>query len=719
MTNREKDSEAKRLREILEGSAYSVTQGRTIRHQEQEHVLKSTLVLGLPDVLDFSKRKYHRVTLTDTMAPQKIAPLHSSMLPADERVRGSIMHGRLELRVVEGGSGSTGSDKNALFLELWESDAQVLRIMIPDCSDVHFGDNLGSPVFLDDGESIAFVGEKPEAKYPRGFWNENKENSNPSDKFKLRPDYGETMTKTKHPQVVLFNYKSLTWKTLELRGFDLAFPEPLLPDSILVTGFGRSSALHTPGLSRCFNRESSIFRVDGIWRESPTLTDLTSELYMCLAPKVSYNKSRVVFAGHSKYFSAHCTELDLFTVDLTSNITKRIEIEKVRDDESIVPSFNGVCLSNQAESGLITFLPNSDRLVVLSCFSSGRGGIFVIDIADGRVVASLFPPGVTCLSSVTLLDVTGSDVTFVHQGYTIPRSVWVASLAEPSNPKYFEVFSTPRRFHDKIPWFASASVSVIQSGHCPAFLLRSGNPAPRRPLIAYLHGGPHMMAVSSYSVEMVNFLAAGYDVVIPNYRGSLSYGKDFLDALVGHAGIVDVSDCHDCVMMAKRALNPSVTIAYGGSHGGFLTGWLLGHPEFNSEYDGGVLWNPAVDLVSSNLTSDIPEWALSQVLPSDQCMQTSPFTPPEEFFSKAYKQSPLSVVHNVRVPSLVLLGSCDKRVVPCGGLRWAQAVEASKKTSVEVLWFPEQGHAIAGPECYETAIVSIANWIANLVSKLT
>jgi acylaminoacyl-peptidase len=226
-----------------------------------------------------------------------------------------------------------------------------------------------------------------------------------------------------------------------------------------------------------------------------------------------------------------------------------------------------------------------------------------------------------------------------------------------------------------------------------------------------------MMAVTSFGVEMTNFLAAGYDVIIPNYRGSLSFGKGFLEALVGNAGIIDVQDCHDCVMLAKQMVNPTITIAYGGSHGGFLTAWLLGRSDMNSEYAAGVLWNPAVDLISSNLTSDIPEWALSQVLSSDQCRSESPFAPSFDFMKLAYQQSPISHVKNVKVPSLVLLGSADKRVVPCGGLRWAQAVEANKAAKVDVMWFPDQGHAISGPEFYETAIVSIANWIQRVIES--
>jgi acylaminoacyl-peptidase len=218
-----------------------------------------------------------------------------------------------------------------------------------------------------------------------------------------------------------------------------------------------------------------------------------------------------------------------------------------------------------------------------------------------------------------------------------------------------------------------------------------------------------MGAISGFSVEMAAFLSQGYDVVIPNYRGSFSYGREFLHELEGFVGIKDVDDCQDSVVRAKDIVKPSLIIAYGGSHGGFLTGWLLGHPEYRSTYAGGVLWNPAVDLVSSNLTSDIPDWAINVAIgPVDDPVEK--FAPSIHFLKRAYAQSAISVVRNVKAPALVLLGSNDRRVVPCAGLRWAQAVQ-EMGGDVEVHWYPDQGHAIPGPEYYETAIVTVGMWI--------
>lgn len=667
---------------------------------------------NLADAADYSKRSF--VHVSGIQSGRVIAALTT---PVDERLRGLVISDSgMELRVTEG-----VSDKAAVFLELWLNDEQLVRTVIPSCKDVYFSGSLfGGPVFLSSHACVAFIGEKADPKYPRGFWAENKEGLDAAEKFRLRPDYGEAATKTRDPVLMVYDVVRKSFKTVNLPGYHAAFPTviPGHPESLLIVGYKRESSLHIPGLSRCFNRPSCLFRVDYLLSDAPVITSLTDGIYTALAPAVSSDGQLVVFPGHADSFSPHCTELDLFCLRQRGGVEK-MELQRMRNDESVVPSFNGLCLSSQAESSLISFLPDS-HCVVLPSFSSGKAGIFLANLDTSSVVKSLFPPSVKQdPASVTLLNVRGRSLTFVHQGYTSPRSVWLAEIDESLAISYTQIFASPALDATLFANYLGATLSVIQSPDCPAWLLRSAlsSPGPK-PLITYLHGGPHMMATSSFSIEMANFLAAGYDVVIPNYRGSLSFGKSFLHALEGKSGIVDVADCHACVLHAKQLLNPSTIIAYGGSHGGFLTAWLLGHPDTRATYSAGVLWNPAVDLISSALTSDIPDWALSQVFNNKRCETESVFAPSVEFFDKAFKQSPISVVKHVKVPALVVLGSADKRVVPCGGLRWAQALE-SNGGKVDVFWYPDQGHAIPGPEFYETAIVTIAKWIDAHVASVT
>jgi acylaminoacyl-peptidase len=441
---------------------------------------------------------------------------------------------------------------------------------------------------------------------------------------------------------------------------------------------------------------------------------LTTDLYMALAPIISPDGEKILFVGHREKFDTHCTEFELFVmerVDEGWSNPSCINIAKSRDTNSDIPIFNGIYLSAQGESEKIQFINN--HTIVVPSFTCGRSGIFLIDINNPSKPLSIFPPEFAgCLTSVVLLRVIGNEIVFFHQGYTCQRSVWIATIGDVV--EYKKIFETPKLNPNICDKFINSKISIMEASNCSAWLLQSGGPREDpRPLIAYLHGGPFMAAISTFSVEMAAFLSLGYDIVIPNYRGSFSFGREFLHELEGYVGIKDVDDCHDCVVEAKKFLGSSCVVAYGGSHGGFLTAWLLGKPETRDNFIGGVLWNPAVDLVSSNLTSDIPDWAVDVSMGSlDEC---NIFAPSVKFLTRAHSQSPISVVNNVKVPTLVLLGSNDRRVVPCAGLRWAQAIKANN-VAVDVHWYPDQGHAIQGPEFYETAIITVSLWISKLVS---
>ena len=144
-------------------------------------------------------------------------------------------------------------------------------------------------------------------------------------------------------------------------------------------------------------------------------------------------------------------------------------------------------------------------------------------------------------------------------------------------------------------------------------------------------------------------------------------------------------------------LDPSRCALWGGSHGGFLTAWLLGHPAHSSLYACGVLWNPVVDLPAMLGTTDIPEWVVAEALGDvtlrwpltaaqmarvrgDRSFRWCPsarFTDDGGHFSRdfaqVYERSPITVVDRVRVPALVLLGACDLRVPPSQGRAWVAA----------------------------------------------
>lgn len=85
-----------------------------------------------------------------------------------------------------------------------------------------------------------------------------------------------------------------------------------------------------------------------------------------------------------------------------------------------------------------------------------------------------------------------------------------------------------------------------------------------------------------------------------------------MDSLLGHIGDRDIQDCGNLTKLAldkfKDIIDPTRVGVYGGSHGGFTTGWLIGHPEFKDLYSAAVLWNPVINMSYMFSATDIPDW---------------------------------------------------------------------------------------------------------------
>jgi len=235
-----------------------------------------------------------------------------------------------------------------------------------------------------------------------------------------------------------------------------------------------------------------------------------------------------------------------------------------------------------------------------------------------------------------------------------------------------------------------------------------------------LHGGPHAASLDAFNVEAALFLLSGVGVLLPNYRGSIGFGSDFSEALLGHIGEMDVSDCAALTRASLAAfpcLDPGRGACYGGSHGGFLTAWLLGSEERALYARGGVLWNPVVDLAGMLGSTDIPEWVVAEGLQGDAGRAVSwPLS--AEQIVELHRRSPISVIDKVDVPALMLLGAADQRVPRAQGRQWVAALQSVRQardddTQVVALEFPGEGHAIASVEGNAHAVQSAVSWLVE------
>ncbi|MCE0481374.1 hypothetical protein HAX54_039076 [Datura stramonium] len=172
----------------------------------------------------------------------------------------------------------------------------------------------------------------------------------------------------------------------------------------------------------------------------------------------------------------------------------------------------------------------------------------------------------------------------------------------------------------------------------------------------------------------LSFSSLGYSLLIVNYRGSLGFGEEAVQSLLGKIGSQDVNDVLAAIdhVIEKGLADPSKIAVLGGSYGGFLTisTRLARHQMFAAA----VARNPPRHL----------EIRGNQVL--QRLLQLNTLT-------LLLQKSPILHISKVRTPTLFLLGAKDLRVPMSTGLQYARALK-EKGVEVKVIVFPEDNHAL-------------------------
>lgn len=104
----------------------------------------------------------------------------------------------------------------------------------------------------------------------------------------------------------------------------------------------------------------------------------------------------------------------------------------------------------------------------------------------------------------------------------------------------------------------------------------------RYPMITNIHGGPHAFYANTYFHEMQVLAAKGYAVFYVNPRGSHSYSQEFVNAVRGDYGNGDYKDIMagvDYITAKYDWIDKDNLGVTGGSYGGFMTNWIIGHTD--------------------------------------------------------------------------------------------------------------------------------------------
>jgi dipeptidyl aminopeptidase/acylaminoacyl peptidase len=354
--------------------------------------------------------------------------------------------------------------------------------------------------------------------------------------------------------------------------------------------------------------------------------------------------------------------------------------------------------------GSMTWLPDSERLVFTS-EDRGRTGLQMIAVSGGglRPIIS----GAATLDDVQFSS-DGDTMIYTQQSGSKPTEIFRATAGSGTGVAL-------THFNDAA--LASSTVRPleemwVESGEdktrIQTFLVKPPDfsPTKKYPVLFLIHGGPQGAwgETWSYRWNPQVFASAGYLVVMPNPRGSTGYGQKFIDDINGDWG----GKAYDDIMAVadKVAALPYADAdrmaAAGGSFGGYMIDWILGH---TNRFKALISHSGVYDLRSmAGETEELwfPMWEFKG-MPWDNPEMYAQWSP--SFFAKEFK-----------TPTLVLHGELDYRVPVGQGMQLFTALQLQKVPSKIVL-FPDEGHWISKPQNSVLWYGQFLEWVGEWLKK--
>jgi dipeptidyl aminopeptidase/acylaminoacyl peptidase len=233
------------------------------------------------------------------------------------------------------------------------------------------------------------------------------------------------------------------------------------------------------------------------------------------------------------------------------------------------------------------------------------------------------------------------------------------------------------------------------------FDYRSGTPVP---LLVELHGGPTGVVQDTFPVPRTYptqvFLAHGFAVFAPNFRGSINYGAAFRLKNIDSQGFGDFDDVMTGVdqLVQQGIADPERLGVMGWSYGGFLTAWVIGHTD---RFKAASVGAPATDWITYYAQSDGPHGTLTTYFGG------TPWDNPAAY----ERHSPRTGVAKIRTPSLLTVGSED--INHNNEIYWSLH---DRHIPVEYVVYPREPHGFLEPAHQRDLMERNLRWFTRWLS---
>src|SRR5215212_4146733 len=428
---------------------------------------------------------------------------------------------------------------------------------------------------------------------------------------------------------------------------------------------------------------------------------------------VSPDSRELVYASNTEERPERSTNCDLFIVPLSGGTPKRITTRTGADTSpAYSPDGHYIAYRSQTRAGYesdlwelwlydrasqqsrrlapeftewiesLRWSPDSKSIFVTAPLK-GSEAIFEIPL-DGR------PSLVNSSGSASELDVSWNGNTIYFDMSTLSRPNDIYSISRTGGaPKRLTRENDAKLAQvamgevSSVSWTGAADTPVQGWLVKPPFF----DATKKYPAVVLIHGGPQGAWSNgwSYRWNPQMFAARGYVVLMPNPRGSSGFGQRFIEEISGDWGGKAYTDIMNGVdrLTAMPYVDGTRLGAAGGSYGGYMVDWILGHSDrFKALVSHAGVYN----LESMYGTTEelwFPEWEF----------HGNPWDNPELY----EKWSPNRFVKNFATPTLVTHGELDFRVPIGQGMELFTALQRRGIPS-KLLYFPDEGHWVLKPQ---------------------
>jgi dipeptidyl aminopeptidase/acylaminoacyl peptidase len=343
----------------------------------------------------------------------------------------------------------------------------------------------------------------------------------------------------------------------------------------------------------------------------------------------------------------------------------------------------------------VAWAPDSKSIFITAPEQSNEA-IYEVSIADGatrRIYANGSADGVAVTRDGQTLYFERSTLERPAEIYGIGRNETAARQITHDNDALLAKLAVGKA---NPTWWTGAENAKVQGLVVtpPEF-----DPMKKYPGLVLIHGGPQGAWMNSwgYRWNPQIFASRGYVVLLPNPRGSTGYGQKFVEEISGDWGGKAYTDIMNGVdqFAALPYVDATRLGAAGGSYGGYMVDWILGH---STRFKALVSHAGVYNLVSMyGVTEELwfAEWEL----------RGNPWDNPELY----QKWSPNQFVKNFATPTLVSHGELDFRVPIGQGLELFTALQRRGIPS-KLLYFPDEGHWVLKPQNSKLWYQTVGDW---------